>query len=90
MGEELTSAMKRAIYRDLDDLVNTNRLIVEYFTRDGAKIEDYNSDIHKNVISQWVLLGSENKIIGESLMKSISSQLYCPKHLKNDLSLAAG
>ena len=90
MGVELTSALKRAIYRDLDSLVNSNRAIVEYYTRDGAIIDDYDSDVHKNVISKWHIVGAENKIIGESLLRGINSHLHCPSFLRNDLSLSTG
>lgn len=89
-SEELTSALKRAIYRDLEALVNQGRLNVEYYDSEGILIEDYDSKIHKNTTCKWAVVGQENQIIGEKYLNEVFSSLYCPSVLRDDISLHDG
>jgi hypothetical protein len=43
----------KALYRDLQELVEMNILEVYYLTRDGRPIEDHDPDIHKNFLCEW-------------------------------------
>ncbi len=83
-------AFSRAILRDLADLVKNHRLEVEYFTRDGALLEDYDPEVHKNVFCQWFIPGSEGQVIGSGHIKGLNGYFYAPKILKNDLSIMSG
>lgn len=85
-----SESFQRAIYRDLEDLVADAKIAVEYFTRDGALIEEYDSDIHKNVACQWFIPSAEGKISGSGKLESLNSLIYVPKILKNDLSIIDG
>ena len=85
-----TEAFNRAILRDLSDLVRDHKIQVEYFSRDGGLIEDYDPDIHKNVFCEWFLAGSEGQITGSGSLKSQNSYFHAPKLLKNDLSILSG
>ncbi len=85
-----TEAFNRAILRDLEDLVHDNRIQVEFFTRDGGLIEDYDSEVHKNVRCQWFIAGSEGQISGSGHLKSHNGLFHAPKILKNDLSILTG
>jgi hypothetical protein len=85
-----SESFQRAIYRDLEDLVTDAKIAVEYFTRDGALIEDYDSDVHKNVSCQWFIPSAEGKISGSGKLESLNSLIYVPKILKNDLSIIDG
>lgn len=85
-----SESFQRAIYRDLEDLVTDAKIAVEYFTRDGALIEDYDPEIHKNVSCQWFIPSAEGKISGSGKLESLNSLIYVPKILKNDLSIIDG
>lgn len=85
-----TEAFNRAILRDLADLVKNHRVEVEYFTRDGALLEDYDPDIHKNVFCQWFIPGSEGQVSGSGHIKSLNGYFYAPKVIRNDLSIISG
>ena len=85
-----SESFQRAIYRDLEDLVTDARIAVDYFTRDGALIEDYDSDINKNVTYQWYIPSAEGKISGSGKLESLNGLIFVPKVLKNDLSIIDG
>lgn len=85
-----TEAFQRAIYRDLAELVHNNRLKVEYFTRDGALIEDYDPDVHKNVYCQWFVSGGEGEVSGSGILKNHNGLFHAPKILKDDFSILSG
>ncbi|MFP5492775.1 MAG: hypothetical protein ACLGG0_14830 [Bacteriovoracia bacterium] len=85
-----SESFQRAIYRDLDDLVQDNRVQVEYFSRDGALIEDYDPDIHRNVYCQWYIPGTEGQISGSGHLKSHNGLFQAPKLLKSDFSILSG
>jgi hypothetical protein len=70
--------------------VFNGRIIAEYFTKNKEKIEEYNPEVDKSVYCEWILVGSENKIIGEALLKDVNSQIYCPSFLKSDVTLNYG
>lgn len=89
-GKELDSALKRALYRDLTELVNRAELSVEYYTRDGALIEDFDEEIHKNYLCKWYIAESEGKILGEGILNSVNASLYCPKVLADDIAISTG
>ena len=86
----LDSGLERALYRDLEDLVSQNKVQVEYYSRDGGRIENYDPAIHKNVQCKWYLFTTESKVTGGSILKKINSKLYCPKILADDVILAKG
>lgn len=88
--DPVSESFQRAIYRDLEDLVTDLKISVDYFTRDGALIEDYDSSIHKNVSCQWYIPSSEGKISGSGKLENLNSLIYVPKILKNDLSIIDG
>lgn len=77
----------RAIYRDLEDLVRSGKILVEYFARDGALLEDYDPDIHKNVSCQWFIPEVEGQITGGLYLKKLNGLLYAPNLLKNEMSI---
>jgi hypothetical protein len=83
-------SFNRAILRDLADLVKNHRIHVEYFTRDGALLDDYDADIHKNVFCQWFIPGSEGQVSGSGHIKSLNGYFYAPKLIRNDLSIISG
>ena len=83
-------SFQRAIYRDLADLVTDSRIQVEYFSRDGGLIEDYDPEIHKNIYCQWYIPGSESEISGSGHLKNQNGLFHAPKLLKNDFSILSG
>lgn len=85
-----SESFQRAIYRDLEDLVTDAKIAVDYFTRDGALIEDYDPSVHKNVSCQWFIPSAEGKISGSGKLETLNSLIYVPKILKNDLSIIDG
>lgn len=85
-----SESFQRAIYRDLEDLVTELKIAVDYFTRDGAKIDDYDPAIHKNVTCQWYIPSAEGKISGSGKLENLNCLIYVPKVLKNDLSIIDG
>lgn len=80
----------RAIYRDLQDLVEDGRIAVDYYTRDGVLIEDYDPDKHKNVSCFWYIPSQEGMVPGAGVLETLNSSLYVPNLLKNDVSLQSG
>lgn len=85
-----SESFQRAIYRDLEDLVLNAQIAVEYFTRDGALIEEYDSDVHRNVSCQWFIPGAEGQITGGKQLLDLNGFLYVPKILINEFSLLSG
>lgn len=85
-----SEAFERAIYRDLKDLVEDQRVQVDYFSRDGALIDDYDPDVHKNVYCQWYLSGSEGLVSGSGHLNSLNGIFHAPKLIKNDISIITG
>lgn len=88
--EPKSEAFERAIYRDLKDLVEDQRVEVDYFTRDGALIDDYDPEVHKNVYCQWYLTGAEGHVSGSGHLKSLNGLFHAPKLIKNDISIITG
>lgn len=84
---ELTDGLKRAIYRDLDELVTTGELDLLYFTRDGAEITDFEPNIHKNYYNQWVSKNFNKAIFGQSLLTATNSDIYVSELVKNDIKI---
>ncbi|MCM2349713.1 MAG: hypothetical protein NDI69_06810 [Bacteriovoracaceae bacterium] len=85
-----SESFQRAIYRDLEDLVKNNRIQVEYFSRDGGVIEDYDPEVHRNVFCQWYIPGTESQITGSGHLKNHNGLFQAPKLLKNDFSILSG
>ena len=85
-----SESFQRAIYRDLEDLVMEAKIAVDYFTRDGAFIDEYDPDIHRNVSCQWFIPSAEGQIIGAKQLSDLNGFLYVPKILKDEFSLLSG
>lgn len=85
-----SESFKRAVYRDLDSLVDQNRIAIDRFTRDMVLIEDYDSEIHKNVIAQWYIPEAEGLVSGSKILDTLNGKIYIPKILKNDFSIKSG
>ncbi|MCK5884471.1 MAG: hypothetical protein KAG61_12345 [Bacteriovoracaceae bacterium] len=80
----------RAIYRDLDELVRTNVIREIVYTRDMRVIDEYDPQVHRNVIKEWCIPQSEGKVIGHKSLESAGGSLFCPKFLLNDVYLTEG
>ncbi len=80
--------VSRAIYRDLDELVGAGKLSVEYFTRDGEAIVDFDRDLHKNTVAEWMMPGCESRIVGRSLIDQSGSQIFVPKFLESFVEIS--
>ena len=91
LGENSESeSFQRAVYRDLEDLVQDSRIAVDYFGRDGVLIEDYDSTVHKNISCQWFLPEAEGQITGGGNLKKMNGLVYVPKLMKNDFGIIGG
>lgn len=84
---ESTEAFKRAIYRDLEELVTTGTIELIYFTRDGAIIDNFNPDTHKNYYIEWTSKDHTKGIFGQSLLNNHNSEVYVSDPLKNYVSI---
>lgn len=84
---ELTDGLRRAIYRDLDELVTNGELDLLYFTRDGAVIDDFEPNLHKNYYNQWVSKDFNKAIFGQSLLTATNSDIYVSELLKNEIKI---
>lgn len=82
--------ISRAIYRDLEELVISGEANVTYYTRDGALIDDFDADVHKNFFCKWTLINAETKIIGINLLYSIDTAIWCPPIFNHSLSIHKG
>jgi len=82
--------ISRAIYRDLEELVSTGQANVTYYSRDGALIDDFNADIHKNFFCKWTLTNAETKIMGEGLLHNIDASIWSPAIFNNSISIHKG
>jgi hypothetical protein len=87
LAVEITPAFQRALYRDLEYLVNTNQIVVEYFTRDGALLSEYDSEQDKNVVCKWSIFGSQNKVSGQTLLSEINCKFFCPSIVVNEIQI---
>jgi hypothetical protein len=90
LDEDLSDAFKKAIQRDLNHQVDINKLSVEYYSRDGAKIDGYDPDEHKNVKCMWFLHGTESRIQGSGILENVGCQIYTDKLLNDDLQITTG
>jgi hypothetical protein len=84
---DLTEALKRAIYRDLDELVTIGELDILYFTRDGAVIDDFEPNVHKNYYNEWVSKNFNKAIFGQSLLTATNSDIFVSDLIKNDIKI---
>ncbi len=85
-----TQDVSRAVYRDLDYLVNNRDLEVVNYTRDGAMIDNFDPDIHKNFQNKWRPLTEKNDFLGGSLLSSIGVSIYVSRRLNNGVVLEPG
>lgn len=82
-------SIKRVLYRDLEELVNLGFLREEFLTPDGARIDDFNPQLHKNYKKNWFIPGYQNQITGAGALENYGGKIICPSVLKNDLNLAS-
>lgn len=85
---DLTAALKRALYRDLEDLVQQGELDVKYFTRDGAEITYFESSTHKNFYNIWSLAGDSGAVTGHALINNTNTCIHVMALLKNDVAIS--
>lgn len=85
---ELTEALKRAIYRDLEELVIQGTIELLYFTRDGAIIDDFDPEMHKNYYIEWISKDHNKRVFGQSLLSNNNSDIYVSDLLKNEVSIS--
>ncbi|MBL6991926.1 MAG: hypothetical protein ISR65_19240 [Bacteriovoracaceae bacterium] len=82
--------IKRAIYRDLEELVTTCQVKELVFTRDGREILDYDPDLHKNVYKEWCIPTSDISVIGQSLLHAKGARIYCKNFITREISVHEG
>lgn len=77
----------KPIYRDLAKLVNNNEIAVEYYSKDGGKIEDYDSESKIPVKCEWFLPDSHNEAKGHKILDSIHVGYRIPKILQSSIDV---
>lgn len=87
-GLEADEGLKRAIYRDLEDLVTSGEIDILYFTRDGILIEDFNPSVHKNFYNEWTSKDFTGGIFGQSLLNIKSAGIYVSSILRNEIMVS--
>lgn len=85
-----SQAGSRAVYRDLDELVNQGKISVDYYTRDGVHIDEYDPAKHKNVSCFWYIPSAEGLVPGSGILKTLGCLLYVSRILKNEISVIHG
>lgn len=82
--------ISRALYRDLEELVANGEAVDYRFSPDGKLIDNYDPDVHKNTNAEWALVGSENTVLGDSILREIGGSFYAPARLVRDFRIEAG
>lgn len=85
-----TESFQRAIYRDLEDLVTKTLISAQYFRRDGTPIDDYDPEVHKNVMAKWFIETEEGKITGAGHLEKANGLIYVPPVVKNEFAIVTG
>jgi hypothetical protein len=80
--------LDRVLYRDLEELENAGAIVALHFTRDGAKIDDYDPKIHKTSYSEWAVHGHEGAVIGASRLAEHQIRLIVPARLRREVMVS--
>lgn len=75
----------RALYRDLDELVNAGEVQDFRFTAGGEPIEGYDPEIHKNTTCQWALVSETRDVLGSGPLLDAGCQIYVTDSLQDDV-----
>lgn len=83
--------ISRNLYRDLNELVDLNEVNVIYYTPDGTRIDEYDSEIHKNTVCNWELKERPCAIPGAHLLKTNLSNIYSNEaRFENSITVKTG
>lgn len=79
--------LARALYRDLDELLNQNEIQVIHFSRDGVEIPHYDPETHKNTFSEWIWGEKKIEVLGSSLLKEMEVSIHLSPRMQRGLSV---
>jgi hypothetical protein len=74
--------LHKPLYRDLDKLVNENKIAVERFDKDGIPIENWDPEIHRVSRSEWYIPDTESYVMGFKLLEQFNIKHKISKRIQ--------
>jgi hypothetical protein len=84
------AGLRKPLYRDLKELVDVGEAIAHYFAPSGQQIDDYDPEIHANTKAEWVLVGSEHRVLGQAALTLAGGALYPFSRLVREIRVDSG
>ena len=81
--------LARALYRDLEELVNNSELLVDHYSRDGEKLEEYDPETNRNIVAEWYYPGHEGQVIGHAALSKAGGEFSSPRILLRDFKIGS-
>jgi hypothetical protein len=82
--------IRKALYEDLKELVDSGEIVVSYFNPDGSSIEDYDPAVHKSSKGKWAIPRAEGQVSGAGALSLQGAELIVSNVLKNDVRVDSG
>lgn len=82
--------LRKPLYRDLQELVESGEIIVRYYSSSGSEIADFDSTVHVSSRAEWALVGSEHKVLGQNALSLAGGALYPLSRLVREIRVDSG
>lgn len=82
--------LRKPLYRDLKELVESGEIVVRYYSSSGSEIADFDSTVHVSSRAEWALVGSEHRVLGQNALSLAGGALYPLSRLVREIRVDSG